>query len=155
MGNTVYMNRGPATDRESVATDPHLRHLLRAGRRAAGNLSQKAAALRAGISSVYWQKIESGTQPTAPVGTLASMFTATGITAERLRAEGYPDIAAAVDELARLTAPEISTEDYLAATPGASAEEISFLQAALRALRSGRTTEPLEAEFDRNDRRRK
>jgi transcriptional regulator with XRE-family HTH domain len=146
VGNNVSVNRGfVPVDRKSVPADQHLRHLLRASRRACG-LSQKAAARRAGISPVYWQKIESGTQRTAPAGTLAAMFLATGITAGQLQDEGYKDIASILDELASLTAKPPSPEEHLAATPGATEEEISFLQAAWRVLKAGRTPDPFGPE---------
>jgi len=138
------MARGP------VSIDPHLRGILQAARRHAGGLSQRAAAKRAGISSVYWQKIESGAAPTVPAGTLAAMFQATGVSATCLRDEGYPGVAAALDTL---TAVEHSAEEHLAATPGATAEEISALQAVWQALRARRTTEPLEPDLEQHSRR--
>jgi transcriptional regulator with XRE-family HTH domain len=141
------MRNDAAMDRRSVPTDQRLRRLLKAGRRASGNLSQRAAAKIAGISAVYWQKIESGTQAAAPADTLAAMFTAAGVTPARLRAEGYPDMAAAIDELAGMAAPAPAAEDYLAATPGASPEEISALQAVWRALRARRTPDPFGPEL--------
>ncbi len=150
----MSVNRGfVPVDRKPVPSDQRLRYLLRSGRRAAGNLSQKAAARRAGISSVYWQKIESGTQQAAPAGTLAAMCLAAGIAARQLRDEGYTDIASVLDELAGMAAPEISAEEHLAATPGATPEEISFLQAALRALRAGRTPDPFGPELPGTRRR--
>ena len=94
-------NKTAPPDRRSVPADSRLRHLLRAGRRASGRLSQKTAAQRAGISPVYWQKIESGTQQAAPAATLAAMCAAAGITASQLRDEGYAEIASAADELSR------------------------------------------------------
>lgn len=147
MGNTATVGR------ESVETDPRLRSILESGRRAAGNLSQRAAAGRAGISPVYWQKIESGAHPAAPAGTLASMFRATGVSAGYLRNEGYTVVAAALDDLTG-AAPEIGPEEYLAATPGASAEEITALQAVWRALKAQRTAEPLESELGQHSRRK-
>src|SRR5215472_8309787 len=136
-----------AMDQRSALTDQRMRQLLRAGRRSAGNLSQKNAAQRAGISAVYWQKIESGAQQQVPVDTLAMMFTATGIGAERLEAEGYPDIASASEDIA---GPEpLTAEEHLAATPGATAEEVSALKAVWLALRAGRTAEPFERELRR------
>jgi transcriptional regulator with XRE-family HTH domain len=137
-----------------MQADQKLRRLLRTCRRAGGNISQKAAARSAGISAVYWQKIEAGTQQTAPLDTLAAMFLAAGATASLLRDEGYPDLADAVDELARAAGSAVTAEEHLAATPGATAEEISFLQAALRALRAGRTPDPFGPEL-RGTRRRK
>lgn len=131
---------------------PELRHLLRAGRRACGRLSQKTAAHGAGISPIYWQRIESGSVPAAPADTLASMFLAVQITAQRAREAGYRDIAAAMDEIAKARPAEVSAEDYLAAVPGATAEEISALQAMWRALRTKRTADPLEQDFTRNAR---
>jgi Helix-turn-helix domain len=147
MDSSTNVRRGP------VQTDPHLRALLRAARRAAGDLSQRAAARQAGISLVYWQKIESGKLPAAPAGTLAVMFAATGARSGQLQDEGYPRVASAMDELAAVSAPEPSAEDHLAATPGASAEEISALQAVWRALRAKRTTDPLEPDIEQNHRR--
>lgn len=141
------MENNTSVARRSVPADQRLRDLLRTGRRASGNLSQKSAAQRAGISPVYWQKIESGTQESVPEDTLASMFLATGITAGQLRDEGYGDLAAAVDELGSMTIAPPSPEDHLAATPGATPEEISFLQAAWRALRARRTTDPFGPEL--------
>jgi len=129
-------------DRRSVPADQRLRHLLRTGRRAAGRLSQKTAAQRAGISPVYWQKIESGTQQAAPAATLAAMCTAAGITAGQLRDAGYTEIASAADELAALAAVPVTPEEHLAATPDATPEEISFLQAAWQVLRAKRTPDP-------------
>lgn len=141
------MDRGP------VATGQRLRALLRAGRKASGNLSQRAAAEKAGFKAVYWQKIESGAQPTAPASTLAAMFLAAGVKPALLREQGYPELADLVEELAALRATEVSPEDYLAAIPGASEEEISALQTVWRALRAKRTTEPLEPDFNEHDRR--
>jgi transcriptional regulator with XRE-family HTH domain len=148
MGNNAIMAR------RSVPTDRRLRDLLRAGRRASGSLSQKTAAQRAGISSVYWQKIESGTQRTVPEDTLAMMLAAAGITAVRLRDEGYGGLASAVDDLGAAVIAPPAPEDYLAATPGASQEEVSALQAVWRALRTGRTTEPDEPDFRQHRRPR-
>lgn len=143
------MTRGP------VEADQRLRNLLRAGRRASGSLSQKSAAQRAGISEVYWQKIESGSQQTAPEDTLAAMLLAAGITPGKIRDEGYDQLASAMDQLGSVTIAPPDPEDYLASTPGASAEEISALQTVWRALRAGRTAEPIEEDFIRHDRRRK
>lgn len=134
--------RTAPADRRPVPADQRLRHLLRTGRKAAGRLSQKSAAQQAGISPVYWQKIESGTQQSVPAGTLAAMCLAAGITAGRLRDEGYAEIASAVDELASMTAAPLAPEEHLAATPGATPEEISFLQAAWRVLKSGQAPDP-------------
>lgn len=134
----------------TVKIDDRLRSLLRAGRRGAGNLSQKDAAERAGISEIYWQKIESGRQPTAPADTLAAMLAVTPVTPEQLRESGFPAIA---EDLAELRAmgkavwQAADPEQYLAETPGASAEEITALQAVWRALRAGRTPEPFEQDF--------
>lgn len=143
-------------DRGSVVTDQRIRHLLRAGRRAAGNLSQREAAERAGISEVYWQKIESGTQPSAPPGTLVAMLTAVGTTMAQLQDEGYADLALAAADYNALHAPSVppTPEDHLAATPGATAEEIGALQAVWRALRASRTAEPYSQEFERSRRPR-
>lgn len=126
-----------------VTTDPGLRRILRAGRRAAGNISQQVAASRARISTVYWQKIESGAVPQIPAGTAASMLQAVEATPQDLRDQGYIDVAAAMDELAAAGRPELSPEEHLAATPGATPEDISALQAVWRALKSPRTTDPL------------
>jgi transcriptional regulator with XRE-family HTH domain len=154
VGNNVSVNRGfVPVDRRSVPADQHLRHLLRASRRA-GGLSQKSAARRAGISSVYWQKIESGTQRAAPAGTLAAMCLATGITAGQLQDEGYKDIACVLAELAEMTAAPPSPEEHLAATPGATKEEISMLQAVWRVIRSGRTPDPFGPELGETRRRK-
>lgn len=139
--------------RRSVPADPRLRELLRTGRRASGNISQRSAAQRAGISPVYWQKIESGTQSSVPEDTLASMCLAAGITACQLRDEGYEELASAVDELGAMTIAPPSPEDHLAATPDATPEEISFLQAAWRALRAKRTTDPFGPELGESRRR--
>jgi transcriptional regulator with XRE-family HTH domain len=147
MGKDTRVDRGP------VPTDQRLRSLLRAGRHAAGKLSQKAAARAAGISPVYWQRIESGNLPSAPASTLAAMFLAAGVPAGRLRDEGYDQVAAALDELTSMKAAEVSPEDYLAATPGASAEEITALQALWKVMRAGRTPEPLEQDFTRHARK--
>jgi len=140
-------------DRRPVPTDSRLRHLLRAGRKAGGRLSQKSAAQRAGISPVYWQKIESGTQQAAPVSTLAAMFLAAGVTAGQLQDEGYAEIASAVDELASMQPPPTTPEEHLAATPDATPEEISFLQAAWQVLKAGRTADPLGQELPGTSRR--
>jgi hypothetical protein len=134
--------------RRSVPADQRLRDLLRTGRRASGNLSQGSAAKRAGISSVYWQKIEAGTLQAAPEDTLATMCIAAGITAARLRDEGYENLAATVDELGAVVIAPPDPEDHLAATPGASQEEISALQAVWRALRAKRTTDPFGPGLD-------
>lgn len=139
--------------RGKVPADRRLRDLLRAGRKASGNLSQRAAAQRAGISAVYWQKIESGSHPAAPADTLASMLLAAGITASRLRDEGYGGLADAVDELGSVTIAPPDPEDYLAAMPDASEEEVSALQAVWRALKAKRTTEPFEQDLERSRRR--
>ena len=136
----------------AVVTDHHLQRLLRAARRASGNLSQKEAAGLADISEVYWQKIESGAQQSAPVHTLAAMCTAVKISSDRLRSEGYAEIADAVDALNQTAAPEPDAEDHLAATPGATDEEISALQAVWRAMRAGRTAEPYGPEIQRTRR---
>ena len=62
-------------------------------------------------------------------------------------------MADALDELGEMTAAGTSPENYLAATPGATAEEISALQAVWRALKAKRTAEPLEQDFERHNRR--
>jgi transcriptional regulator with XRE-family HTH domain len=143
MGNNVNVDQTSVpVDRRSVPVDQRLRHLLRVGRRASGKLSQKDAARRAGISPVYWQQVESGKRRAAPAGTLAAMFLAAGITAGQLRDEGYEDIASVLDELAKMAAPEVGAEEHLAATPGASPEEISALQAVWLALRAKRAPDP-------------
>jgi transcriptional regulator with XRE-family HTH domain len=139
-----------AVGRRSVPAGQRLRDLLKAGRRASGNLSQKTAAERAGISLIYWQRIESGRIAAAPPGTLAVMCQATGVTAQRLRDEGYPAVADALRDLD--AAAGVTAEDHLAATPGASAEEIGVLKAVWAALKARRTTDPLEADFDQNSR---
>ena len=140
-------------NRRSVPADQRLRRLLKAGRRASGNLSQKTAAQRAGISLVRWQQIESGTAASAPADTLAAMFAAVGITAVRLHDEGYPDIAQAVEELDDALTGRTSVEEHLAATPGATSEEISALQAVWQVLRAKRTAEPFEEKFHDSSRR--
>lgn len=141
MGNTASVRRG------SVHTGPRLRHILQTGRRAAGNLSQRAAAERAGISLPYWQKIESGTLDHIPAGTLATMLTAIGASPEYLRDQGYAEVADVMEELTSMPDTRVRAEDYLAAVPGASAEEISALQAVWRALRAKRVTDPLESDL--------
>lgn len=145
-----------AVDRKPSLTDQRVRNLLQAGRRASGNLSQREAAQRAGISAVYWQKIESGAQQSVPATTLAAMLAVAGVTEGRLRGEGYEDLARAVADHTAASAPEApSAEEYLAATPGASTEEISALQAVWRALRAERTAEPFEQELRRTRRGKK
>lgn len=139
---------------ESVPWTPELRHLLRTGRRTCGRLSQKAAAKRAGISPVYWQRIESGSMTAAPAGTLASMFLAAEITPQRAAETGHPGVAAAMTEILKAR-PEVSAEDYLAAVPGATDEEITALQTVWRALRAKRTMDVAEGSAFRNDRTRK
>ena len=131
--------RSAPVDRKPVPADPHLRQLLRTGRRAAGNLSQRSAAQRAGISSVYWQKIESGALQAAPASTLATMFMAAGISGNRLRDEGYAEVASAVDELVSLATAPPTPEEHLAATPGATPEEINALQAVWLVLKTAHT----------------
>lgn len=156
------MNCGTGKDtrvnRRSVTTDERLRHLLRTGRRASGHMSQRDAAARASISEVYWQKIESGAQLSAPAETLAAMCTVAGITAARLRAQNctaWAQIADALDDLSEADSPEqqADPEEHLAAMPGATQEEISALQAVWRALRAKRSPEPFEPEFRRTRRR--
>ena len=146
-------HRSVPVDRRSVPVDQRLRHLLRTGRKASGRLSQKSAAQRAGISPVYWQKIESGTQQTAPAGTLAMMYIAAGVTAGQLRDEGYAEIASAADELSALAAVPVTPEEYLAATPDATPEEITALQAVWLALRAKRTADPFGPELRSTSRR--
>jgi transcriptional regulator with XRE-family HTH domain len=154
MGNDVCAGRRPVpADRQPVPADQQLRDLLRTCRRAAGSLSQRAAAQRAGISPVYWQKIESRTVKTAPAGTLAAMFLAVSASPGHLRDAGYAVIADIMDELARSAAREVTAEDHLAATPGATEEEITALQAIWRALKASRTADPLEQDFTRHARR--
>lgn len=154
MGNRSIVDQRPAPpDRISVTVDEDLRGFLRAGRTAAGKLSQRSAARRAGISPVYWQKIESGRQQTAPAGTLAAMFHAVRFPVRLLTADGHKPVAAALRKLTETTSPEPSAEDYLAATPGASAEEVSALQAVWQALRARRTPDPVEPDFERSRRR--
>lgn len=132
-------------DRRSVCTDQHLRDLLRAGRTASGNISQREAARRAGFKIAYWQKIESGTQPSAPAETLAAMFRAIGISAGQLRDDGYPEIADRLAELESAMRREVTAEEYLTGVPGASQEEINALQALWLALRRARrTSDPLD-----------
>jgi transcriptional regulator with XRE-family HTH domain len=140
--------------RRSVPTDQRLRNLLRAGRKASGNLSQGSAAKRAGISAVYWQKIESGALQAAPEDTLAAMCRAAGIAAVQLRDEGYENLASAVDDLSAMAIAPPDPEDHLAATPGASQEEVSALQAVWRALRAGRTADPFGPELGETRRRK-
>ena len=65
-----------------------------------------------------------------------------GITAGQLRDEGYEEIASAVDELSALAAGPVTAEEHLAATPDATPEEISFLQAAWQVLKAKRTADP-------------
>lgn len=145
-----------AVDRKPSLTDQRVRDLLHAGRRASGNLSQREAAQRAGISAVYWQKIESGAQQSVPVTTLAAMLAAVEVSEARLQGEGYGDLARAVADYNAVSRPGTpSAEEYLAATPGASTEEISALQAVWRALRAERTAEPFEQELRRTRRGKK
>lgn len=146
------MGNEPRVDRRSVPADQGLRKLLRASRRAAGSLTQRTAAQQAGISAIYWQKIESGAQSSAPADTLAAMFLATGVSPAKLAEEGYPDVAAAMDEIASARPAAVSAEDYLAAIPGASQEEISALQAVWKALRSPRTADPLSRDLGQTSR---
>ena len=146
MGNTTHVNRG------SVPTDRRLRSLLQAARKAAGNLTQREAAARAGISAIRWQQIESPRTSQAPASTLAAMLLAVKATPGRLRDEGYREIADAMDDLASMQPAEVSAEDHLAATPGASAEEISALQSVWKALKAGRTPDPFDGELRRTQR---
>jgi hypothetical protein len=59
-----------------------------------------------------------------------------------------------VDDLSAMAIAPPDPEDHLAATPGASQEEVSALQAVWRALRAGRTADPFGPELGETRRRK-
>ena len=73
--------------------------LLRASRmRTRPRLSQKAAAEAAGVSEVYWSKIESGAKDRAELDYLAEMCIAVGVPVRVLRKFGHHELADAVQK---------------------------------------------------------
>ena len=79
--------------RTTVTLTDDLRELIRMTRKETAHLTQRAAGRQAGYSAVWWRHIESGAQPEAPSDTLARMCYVVGVSAERLDAIGFPEVA--------------------------------------------------------------
>lgn len=136
--------------RATVTLDSQLRHLLRAGRRAPRRMSQREAAARAGISTVYWQKIESGRIPSAPTDTLAAMLAAVDVPVEVVRELDYHHIAEQMDTAADVSSrSRLGPEDHLAITPTADAHDVALLQQLWRWLKANRLPDSFEEELRR------
>ena len=83
--------------RATIPLDDSFAELLRASRmRTRPRLSQKAAADVAGVSEVYWSKIESGAKDTADLDYLCEMCIAVRVPVRALEKSGHHKLAEAV-----------------------------------------------------------
>jgi transcriptional regulator with XRE-family HTH domain len=126
-----------------VTVNASLRLLLQTARQARG-LTQKEAALRAGIDQSWWKKLESGRRTQTQAGTLAAMAYAAGVSPGDLDKVGRGDVADRLRLLlTRDQLPSLDSdiaEDHLARTPGTTArerEELILLLREMRSLRHG------------------
>lgn len=76
----------------TITTNAELRGLLRTGRKHA-RLSQKDAALKAGVSPAWWKRVESAYETSVAPDTLAAMLESVGVLPEHLYAIGDADMA--------------------------------------------------------------
>lgn len=122
-----------------TGADGRLRKLIRMHRREKARLTQEEAALRAGISTIYWKRIEQGSVG-APVDTLARMLYAVEAEAAYLRGAGYEELALEVEERVKALEQGGSpfgdeAESHLWRTPGMSDRLRYALIAYLRTVR--------------------
>ena len=115
------------TETDTIPLSQDLTDLLRLQRREVAGLTQKGAALAAGVmSEIWWRQIESGHAKTAPAETLARMAYAIDVTPQQLRNIGQDRVAELVERRRTLLepepdyAPQSELEAYLMATPGLS-----------------------------------
>lgn len=135
-----------------VVTPARIRLLLKLHRKRLG-LSQRQAADKAGISTVWWRHIETGHAETVPALTLARMAYAAGLPASRLRELGLSRVAELASELEEMPEDEqaegehTAEEEWLAQGPFDDETKRSLL-AHLRALKA---TDPLSRGWPRKD----
>ncbi len=117
-----------------------LRELIRLGRTQVSGVTQRGAAVAAGISESAWRNIETAHQGIALAETLANMLYAVGISPEQLRAIDEPEIADLVERRLTLLEPEQAPdmEEYLRGTPGLTEEQ----RAVLISVANGLATQP-------------
>jgi hypothetical protein len=81
----------------NLELDDNLRVVLRTGRHKA-KLSQITAAARAGISGIWWAKLETGTHTMTTQDTFIKMIMAVHVPSRVLKRAGYPSLALALEE---------------------------------------------------------
>lgn len=119
----------------SLAPSAALRALILARRKQA-HLSQKRAALLAGVTEAWWQRVETGAAPRADADTIARMCYAIDASPEQLDAIGEHTIADAVAAKRRLLAPVADADEAaIESLPLATRHEKEVLIDVLRALR--------------------
>lgn len=122
---------------ERIKITRALRQLIRVMRTDHARMTQKEAALAAGLSEIWWRQIESGHTDYATAETLARMAYTVGVPPARLRAVRQGHVADLV-ELRLGVLPEADgMEAHLMKTPGLTDEQRVALVTLAKVIRSG------------------
>jgi transcriptional regulator with XRE-family HTH domain len=111
---------------ERVEITRKLRQLIRVKRTDQAHITQRGAALAAGLSEIWWRQIESGHTDYATADTLARMCYVVGVTPDQLRDIGHGHVAELVELRLGVLGPDRPGDDmeaHLMRTPGLTDEQ--------------------------------
>jgi transcriptional regulator with XRE-family HTH domain len=125
---------------ERVEITRKLRQLIRLMRTDQAHLTQRGAALAAGLSEIWWRQIESGHTDYATADTIARMCYAVGVTPDQLREIGQGHVAELVELRLGVLGSDrpADMEAHLMQTPGLTDQQRMALVTMAQAIRNAR-----------------